>query len=86
MKAKYFFIPMGILAIGAISGCSSTESGGSPSLEFDADNFKVATLTMPSGDTVEYKAYEGIYYVENAGAVGPRKLCREPLQDVPLGG
>lgn len=36
-----------------------------PSLDFDADNFKKASIIMPSGETVEYKAYEGIFYVTN---------------------
>ena len=36
-----------------------------PSLDFDADNFKKASIVMPSGETVEYKAYERIFYVTN---------------------
>lgn len=65
MKTRKLLVPMGILAIGTLSGCGSSETSGSQALDFDADNYKMASLVMPSGDTVEYKAYEGIFYVEN---------------------
>lgn len=32
-------------------------------LRFDPDAFTLARLTMPDGQEVAYKAYEGIYYV-----------------------
>lgn len=34
-------------------------------LRFNADNFTIQSLTMPSGEKVSYKAYEGILYVRN---------------------
>lgn len=34
-------------------------------LRFDPDNFTPATLTMPDGEVVPFKAYEGIFYVTN---------------------
>lgn len=34
-------------------------------LRFDPDNFKIDSITMPMGNVVKFKAYEGIRYVRN---------------------
>lgn len=38
---------------------------GADSLRFDPMGFKVDSITMPMGNVVRFKAYEGIYYVTN---------------------
>lgn len=48
--------------LGAIS---SNVMAQSDPLRFDADDFTVESLTMPDGQEVKFRAYEGIYYVTN---------------------
>lgn len=53
-------------AISALLICTAQAMKASDNnLRFDPDNFTVGSITMPDGTTVEYKAYEGIYYVTN---------------------
>lgn len=47
---------------GGIASASAAEVG---KLSFCPDNFNEASLTMPTGETVKYKAYENIFYVTN---------------------
>lgn len=34
-------------------------------LEFSPEDYKIGSLSMPDGSMINYKAYEGIYYVKN---------------------
>ncbi len=45
----------------ATANCANADN----SLRFDPDNYTRASLTMPDGTDVSYKAYEGLYYVAN---------------------
>lgn len=65
MTSGKIFLTIGVVMAGILTGCNSSNSADSSALQFDASNFKTASLVMPSGDTVQYKAYEGIFYVEN---------------------
>lgn len=49
-----------ILAAGS-AGAMAAESA----LRFNPDNYTVQSLTMPDGQQVTYKAYEGLFYVTN---------------------
>lgn len=49
-----------LMGAGAMTAAAQTDA-----LRFDPDNFTRQTLTMPDGQQVSYKAYEGIYYVTN---------------------
>lgn len=57
LKATLSFV---VLAV-SLSAAEAVEN----SLRFNPDAYTVRTLTMPDGSTVNYKAYEGIYYVTN---------------------
>lgn len=45
-----------------------------PTLRFDESNFRIDSITMPMGNVVKYKAYEGIYYVTNVEDSAYQKL------------
>ncbi|MDE6323815.1 MAG: alpha/beta hydrolase [Paramuribaculum sp.] len=57
MKHKLFAL-IGLMA--TVSSIHATDP-----LKFDPDNYELKSLTMPDGAKIEYKAYEGIYYVKN---------------------
>lgn len=48
-----------------IGGGASMQAKNTDSLRFDNTSSKQASLTMPTGETVGYTAYEGIFYVTN---------------------
>lgn len=58
---KIYFVS---LAFGALCSISCL---GAPNdiLRFNPSDFKIDSISMPSGKTVKFKAYEGIYYVKN---------------------
>lgn len=62
---RHLIMAGGIAALTALSSCSGQKTAEAASLDFNPDKFKMASLVMPSGDTVEYKAYESIFYVTN---------------------
>ena len=49
-----------ILCAGTLASMASPDA-----LRFNPDKFTRQTLTMPDGQKLSYKAYEGIYYVTN---------------------
>lgn len=54
--------------ISTILGISCTMTcfgAGNDPLRFDPNDFRIDSITMPLGNVVKYKAYEGIYYVKN---------------------
>lgn len=55
-----------LAASALILGCGANASAaGEDALRFNPDNFTRQTLTMPDGQEISYKAYEGIFYVRN---------------------
>lgn len=62
-------IKYSIIAVSALLGFVSCSSGATSSnedpLRFDSKTYRIDSITMPSGDVVRFKAYEGIYYVTN---------------------
>lgn len=63
--------------ISALLGTTCTLSclgAGNKDLRFDASDFRTDSITMPSGDVVRFKAYEGIYYVTNIEDSAYQKL------------
>ncbi|MDE7141515.1 MAG: alpha/beta hydrolase, partial [Muribaculaceae bacterium] len=55
--------------------CAASCLGAGPgALRFDPERFRVDSITMPDGNTVRYKAYEGIYYVTNVEDSAYQKL------------
>lgn len=53
---------MAALIVGATSSMAMAQSDP---LRFDPENFTRQTLSMPDGEEVTYKAYEGLQYVKN---------------------
>lgn len=54
------------LAAALIVGAGATGAMAQTNpLRFNPDNFTRQTLTMPDGEKISYKAYEGIFYVTN---------------------
>lgn len=61
-------------------------------LRFNPENFKIASLLMPDGQEVQYRAYEGIPYVKNIedeayqklNIYVPLNLKRRVDQDIPI--
>lgn len=49
-------------------------AAGSDALRFDPENFRIDSITMPLGEVVRFKAYEGIPYVRNAEDPAYQKL------------
>ncbi len=49
----------------AISVTTAAKKPEGKPLTFDKDNYTEESLTMPTGQTVRYKAYTGLYYVTN---------------------
>lgn len=64
MKPTLSFCCGCVLALLAAS-CSPRTSRESSPLDFDASDYTISSIVMPSGDTVEFKAYEKIFYVTN---------------------
>ncbi len=60
MFLKTMALPL-LMAAGAQSASAATTDP----LRFDAGNFTRQSLTMPDGEVIDYKAYEGIFYVTN---------------------
>ena len=55
-----------LLAASLIIGAGTLNAAGQADpLRFDPDNFTTGSLTMPDGEQVAYKAYEGLFYVRN---------------------
>ena len=48
-----------------LSAATFAAEGKTDALRFNPDNFTQGSLTMPDGERVAYKAYEGIFYVTN---------------------
>lgn len=65
MRIKFPILPATALAATMLASCSSTNPSEQSPLKFNSEAYELKTLAMPSGDTIQYKAYEGIYYVEN---------------------
>lgn len=61
---KSTLLPCCALALLAASCQTQTSREPSP-LDFDASAYTISSIVMPSGDTVEFKAYEKIFYVTN---------------------
>lgn len=59
MNFKYFLAGI-LFGIGTIASVAQTDR-----LRFDPDKYSNGSITMPDGQTVTYKAYEGIFYVAN---------------------
>ena len=57
-----FLLPS-IMGISCVLPAAS--AGTSDPLRFNPDNFRVDSITMPWGETVRFKAYEGLAYVRN---------------------
>ena len=67
------------------AGCS-VASAKTNSLRFNPDSFTRQTLTMPDGTQINYKAYEGMYYVTNVEDSTYQTLniyVPEKLADIP---
>ena len=48
-----------------ISCAISSFGADADPLRFDPENYRLDSITMPQGNIVEFKAYEGIFYVSN---------------------
>lgn len=55
------------MACAIFAGCATLGAAAHTDdpLRFNPDNFTEGSITMPNGEKVRYKAYEGIYYVKN---------------------
>lgn len=62
---KYSLLAVSALLGFASCGSRANSNASEDSLRFDPQAYRVDSLTMPSGDVVKFKAYEGIYYVKN---------------------
>lgn len=56
------FLLLSVMGAGCVMTCIGADND---SLRFDTSDFKVDSITMPWGEVVKFKAYEGIYYVKN---------------------
>ena len=63
--ALFRFYNQLIIASAIFGGIASASAAEVGKLSFCPDNFNEASLTMPTGETVKYKAYENIFYVTN---------------------
>lgn len=68
MTVKHLII--GAWAVASLAACGSQQQQqektvDSASLEFAPTGYRTDSLVMPSGDTVAYRGYEGIFYVRN---------------------
>ena len=61
MKRKHLSFPIPVLILVACAGTPKTDSG----LVFDPASGTSGNLTMPSGKTVNYTAYEKLFFVTN---------------------
>ena len=64
MKFHNFYTAL-IATAALIGGGASAGAADIENLRFNPAGSKQASLTMPTGETVDYTAYEGIYYVTN---------------------
>ena len=62
---KHSFMVGGAIALTMLSSCGPRKDAKTSSLDFNPESYKIASLIMPSGDTVEYKSYESIFYITN---------------------
>lgn len=61
-------------------------------LRFNPENFRIDSITMPMGNVVKFKAYEGIYYVRNINDSAyqqlniyvPLDMKNRPDKDIPV--
>lgn len=60
IMVKYFFST--VLGVSCALSCLGAEHDV---LRFNPEDFRVDSITMPWGDVVKFKSYEGIYYVRN---------------------
>ncbi len=70
MTVKKLFIGVGAIAMASFAGCgprqqAQEQTEEKASLEFAPESYRTDSLVMPSGDTVVYRGYEGIFYVRN---------------------
>ena len=49
-------------------------AAGRDALRFDPDNYRIDSITMPMGNVVKFKAYEGLSYVRNVEDSAYQKL------------
>lgn len=66
---KNFILPV----IGAVCALTCSASPHDP-LRFHPDAFRIDSITMPMGNVVKFKAYEGIFYVKNVEDSAYQKL------------
>lgn len=66
---KNFILPV----IGAVCALSCS-AAPHDSLRFHPDSFRIDSITMPLGNVVKFKAYEGIFYVKNVEDSAYQKL------------
>lgn len=64
MTFNKFLIAAAVTTV-SLSICETVQAKASDQLAFNPAQAKQASLTMPSGDTVKYTAYEGIFYITN---------------------
>lgn len=62
---KYSFFAVSALLCLASCGSGTKSTPGNDPLRFDPQTFRIDSITMPAGEVVKFKAYEGIYYVKN---------------------
>ena len=65
MKTNFPILPAAAIAATMLASCGSTDSSDPSPFRFKSDAYVLQSLAMPSGDTLQYKAYEGIFYVGN---------------------
>ena len=58
-------IKLVISSFWAVSCVSACLAAGTDPLRFDPENYRLDSITMPRGEVVKFKAYEGIHYVRN---------------------
>lgn len=58
MKRHLISTALGVCALSCLAA-------GHDTLRFDPENFRIDSITMPMGNVVRFKAYEGIFYVRN---------------------
>ncbi|MDE5708184.1 MAG: alpha/beta hydrolase, partial [Alistipes sp.] len=56
------FLISSFLALSCATVCMAADKDP---LRFDPENYRVDSITMPRGEVVRFKAYEGIHYVRN---------------------
>ena len=81
-----------MLALAAPALASAPDAGSGDALKFDPQAYTQQVLTLPDGKTVNYRAYERIYYVTNVedstyqylNFFVPESVYTTDAQDVPI--